>query len=67
MTLIEVKFILRNGVIIETKCENMSIKQTYGGEFTGYSMDGIKGTVPQYIDCKEIVAITTERKEYEND
>lgn len=34
MTLIEVKFILRNGVIIETKCENMSIKQTYGGAFT---------------------------------
>ena len=68
MTLIEVKIVLRNGMIIKTRCEKMEIKRNMiDGSFNGYSMEGIKGLVPQYIDYCEILAITTEKKEYEDD
>jgi hypothetical protein len=51
-------FILKSGVKITVKCKNAKWNyNTSTGDITSYTLDGIVGPVPKYINCAQIAAI----------
>lgn len=51
-----VRVILKNGAEFTIKCDEFTVKKTYGA-MTGYDIKGITENKPVYINIDEIAAI----------
>ena len=49
--------IFKNGKSLRIRCNYAKVDLT-GGRITGYSFEGLKGSMPLYIDIEQIMCVT---------